>query len=226
MTLSSTCGSSSIFQGDELKPGVYKIQNLSTENYLDVHLRSMQLCCRPAKDLEGKRGLWKIRRLGDGYAVWRVDPGNPYQFCSPMKGLADGDPVCVTPYPVGWRIQRADDSIYRGFGFVRFHFGSSERTWDLWDGCKDNGAPVNFYRLDQTAVQVWRLIPVEVESVDTPLPQSSPETFGLGLPPYDLNEPGQSSSHTQHMGSERDDFGTVVTEVTTVTTRKKYRVDG
>jgi len=215
----------SIFQGDELNSGVYKIQNLYTENYLDLHLHSKKLCCRPAKDLEGKRGLWKIRRFGDGYAVWRVDPGNPYQFCSPMKGLNDQDPVCVTAYPVGWRIQRADDNIHRGFEYVRFHFGSSERTWDLWAGCKDNGAPVNFYGLSQNASQVWRLIPVEVESMDTPL-QSSSETFGLGLPPYDLNESDQSSSHAQHVGSERDDFGTVVTEVTIVTTRKKYRVDG
>jgi len=89
-----------------------------------------------------------------------------------------------------------------------------------------NISQVNFCTLNQSAVQVWRLIPTEVESVDTPLPQSSPETFGLGLPPYDTNEPGQSSSHSQHVGSERDDFGTVVTEVTVVTTRKKYRVDG
>ena len=62
---------------------------------------------------------------------------------------------------------------------------------------------------------------MEVEGVD----KSSLETFGSGLPPYDENEPGRSSSREQHMGSEHDDFGTVVTEVTVVTTRKKYRVD-
>lgn len=49
--------------------------------------------------------------------------------------------------------------------------------------------------------------------MDTPL-QSSPKPLGLGLPPYDENEPEQSN-----------DFGTVVTEVTVITTRKKYRVD-
>ena len=64
------------------------------------------------------------------------------------------------------------------------------------------------------------MIPVEVEGVD----RSSSETLGSGLPPYDENEPGQSSRE-QYMGSEHDDFGTVVTEVTVVTTRKKYRVD-
>ena len=51
------------------------------------------------------------------------------------------------------------------------------------------------------------------------------EIFGLDLPPYDENEPRQSSAREQHVGSERDDFGTVVTEVTIVTTRKRYRVD-
>lgn len=65
---------------------------------------------------------------------------------------------------------------------------------------------------------------MEVEDADKP-PQSSPETVGLGLPPYDGSELGQSSAHVQRVESERDDFGTVVTEVTVVTTRKKYRVE-
>ena len=65
---------------------------------------------------------------------------------------------------------------------------------------------------------------MEGEGVDTPL-QSSSETLGFGLPPYGENQTGQSSDHVQHVGSEHDGFGTVVTEVTIVTTRKKYRVD-
>lgn len=63
---------------------------------------------------------------------------------------------------------------------------------------------------------------MEINDVDTPL-QS--EAFGSGLPPYDGNDSGQSSARTRHVESESDDFGTVVTEVTIVTTRKKYRVD-
>ena len=55
---------------------------------------------------------------------------------------------------------------------------------------------------------------------------SSSEPFGPGpLPSYDGDTTGQSSAHTQHTESERDDLGTVVTEVTTVTTRRKYRVE-
>ena len=49
--------STTIFQDGKLKPGIYKIQNLYTENYLDIHLHSMELCCRPAKDLGNGRGL-------------------------------------------------------------------------------------------------------------------------------------------------------------------------
>lgn len=53
----------------------------------------------------------------------QVDPGNPCQFCSLMRGLGDKDPVCVTAYPASWRVERAQDSIYRGFEYVRWDFG-------------------------------------------------------------------------------------------------------
>jgi len=55
---------------------------------------------------------------------------------------------------------------------------------------------------------MWKLIPVE-----------------LGIPPpYDGGAIGQPPAHVQRE-TEYDDFGTIVTEVTTVTTRKKYRVE-
>ena len=53
----------------------------------------------------------------------------------------------------------------------------------------------------------------------------SSEVLGSGPPSYDEGATGQSSVRTQVAESERDDFGTVVTEVTTVTTRKRYRVE-
>ena len=69
------------------------------------------------------------------------------------------------------------------------------------------------------------MIPVNVEGMPTTLGSSS-ETLGPGtLPSYDGGTTGQSSAHAQHTESERDDFGTIVTEVTTVTTRRKYRVE-
>jgi len=153
----------SIFGDGKLKPGVYKIQNVHTENYLDIHLNSMEVCCRPAKDLEDGRGLWKIERLGGGYAVWRFGPGGPSQFCNPMQGLNIETSLFVTAYPAAWRIERADDGVFRGFEYVRFHWGPTEKTWDLWAGRKENGAPVKFYNLASHAWQVWRLIPVEIE---------------------------------------------------------------
>ena len=50
-------GPPAIFEGEKLKPGVYKIQNLYAETFLDIHLHSMEVCCRPAKDLEDGKGL-------------------------------------------------------------------------------------------------------------------------------------------------------------------------
>jgi len=56
--------------------------------------------------------------------------------------------------------------------------------------------------------------------------QSLPEQLGLGTLPSDEGDvAGQSSTHAQNIESERDDLGTVVTEVTIVTTRKRYRVE-
>ena len=45
-------------------------------------------------------------------------------------------------------------------------------------------------------------------------------------PSRDGDTAEQSSTHAQHVReTEHDEFGTTVTEVTTITTRKKYRVE-
>jgi len=59
-------------------------------------------------------------------------------------------------------------------------------------------------------------------------PRSPNETVEQEFPPsYGGDGTGQSSTRTQRAESERDDFGTIVTEVTTVTTstRRRYRVE-
>ena len=58
-----------------------------------------------------------------------------------------------------------------------------------------------------------------------PKPLQSSRCSG-SLPSYNEDATGQPSTHTHHADSERDDFGTIVTEVTTVTTRRRYRVEG
>jgi hypothetical protein len=78
--------------------------------------------------------------------------------------------------------------------------------------------------------RIWKLLPVKVEGVIVHS-RSCSETLGLGsLPSYDGNTTGQSSTHTQYAESEHGDLGTVVNEVTvvttTVTTRKRYQVEG
>ena len=85
MTQNSTSDSSSIFEDGRLKAGIYKIQNIYTETFLDIELFSRGVCCRPAKDLGEGRGLvsqhrlmvdhasdrqkWEIKSLGDGHTV-------------------------------------------------------------------------------------------------------------------------------------------------------------
>ena len=60
MTPNSTNNPASIFENERLRPGVYKIQNLRSETYLDIHRHSKELCCRPARDLEDGGGLVRL----------------------------------------------------------------------------------------------------------------------------------------------------------------------
>ena len=57
MNPNSTSDSSSIFKGEKLKSGIYKIQNLYTQTYADIHEHSRDVCCRPATALGEGRGL-------------------------------------------------------------------------------------------------------------------------------------------------------------------------
>ena len=55
-----TTNSSSIFKDVKLKPGIYKIQNIQSETYIDIEVHTRKVCCRPAKDLGEGRGF--VRR--------------------------------------------------------------------------------------------------------------------------------------------------------------------
>ena len=57
MTLTSTNDPSSIFKDGKLKLGIYKIQNVFTETFLDIDVYSRVMCCRPAEDLGEGRGI-------------------------------------------------------------------------------------------------------------------------------------------------------------------------
>ena len=54
MTLTSEKSSDSMFEDGKLKPGVYKIQNIVGQTYLDIRDHTQELCCRPAAALDGK----------------------------------------------------------------------------------------------------------------------------------------------------------------------------
>lgn len=72
--------------------------------------------------------------------------------------------------------------------------------------------------------KIWKFFPVKTDASSTPPPEADDS------PLYEEGPTGQSSTRTKHAESEKDEFGTIVTEVTvvttksTVTTRKKYRV--
>lgn len=50
-----------IFENGKLKPGVYQIQNIKTETFLDIEVHTRELCCRPERDLGRGRGF--VRQL-------------------------------------------------------------------------------------------------------------------------------------------------------------------
>ena len=50
-------GPFNIFEDGRLRLGIYKIQNLYSRTYLDIHEHSREVCCRPAQNLEDGAGL-------------------------------------------------------------------------------------------------------------------------------------------------------------------------
>ena len=77
--------------------------------------------------------------------------------------------------------------------------------------------------------RVWELIPVRFDNDSTAQPSSSSvptRDLVSPLPPYERNT-GNDSCACSHVTTEPGDdgLGTTVIEVTTVTTRKKYRVE-
>ena len=70
MTQKSTTDPPRIFQDGKLKPGIYKVQNLRSETYLDVDQHSKEMCCRPVRVSDAQK--WDSKPLGSGYSVQRV----------------------------------------------------------------------------------------------------------------------------------------------------------
>ena len=54
MTVTSTNDSVSIFKDEKLKPGIYRIQNIVGQTYVDIREHTRELCGRPTTVLEGK----------------------------------------------------------------------------------------------------------------------------------------------------------------------------
>jgi len=54
MTLAPTNESGSVFKDGKLQPGIYKIQSIVSQTYVDIQENTRELCGRPATLLEGK----------------------------------------------------------------------------------------------------------------------------------------------------------------------------
>ncbi|KAF9781763.1 hypothetical protein BJ322DRAFT_1023120 [Thelephora terrestris] len=223
----------SIFEDGKLKSGIYKIQSLYYPKfYLDIHEYTRETCCHPVENLEEGRGLWEIKPLGAGYSIRRIEPGKPEQFFAPTEGTTKGTSFFVGPYPVAWRIEVVNDAKHRGFEYIRsepeiirIFWGNTDLTWAVESETKDNRAKVYSWPHNNGNWGMWKFIPVEV--------YGGPEGPSQGpLPPYDGNARRQSSTRDQHVELEHGEFGTIVNQVTvvttvtesTITTHKRHRI--
>lgn len=74
MTITSTNDPVSIFKDGKLKPGIYKIQNIVGQTYVDTREHTRELCGRPATALEGK-GLVRFMSLFNSYRLTIISSG-------------------------------------------------------------------------------------------------------------------------------------------------------
>ena len=99
-TMTTTSGSSSIFKDGKLKPGIYKIQNLKPEYYLDVRTHSMEVCCRAERDLEEGRGLVRVQPSSVRFVCSRLEVGShtPWRWICDKNGeIAYGSSIDRLP---------------------------------------------------------------------------------------------------------------------------------
>jgi len=225
----------SLFKDGELKPGIYKIQNIVGQTYVDVRDRSRELCCRPATVLEGK-GQWEILSFGPGYTIRRIEKEKPDQFCTVLSGSTDKEgrvSVSVSTFPGVWRVEIVRNQCYKGCEYIRFFWGTTSLTWDLADfGSDKDNTPVHYGGGEGfQPCRIWKLIPVRLYAIDS-VPEAStiPTPASSILPPYDGNLGGQRCTHSHQTTEVNNDveYGTTVIETTTtntITTQKKYRVE-
>ena len=74
--------------------------------------------------------------------------------------------------------------------------------------------------------RIWKLVPVRVENFGRQSPSSFMPTRDSSVPPHE-EKAGNYRCTCSHLTTELGDdgFGTTVTEVTTVTTRRRYRLE-
>jgi len=171
----------SIFEYGKLKPGKYKVQNLTSQTYLEVQNDSRRLCCRPDRVLSPWGGLWEFKSTDSGYTIKKVESGKPDQYCNAVEwGLFGfGNPVSATAYPAAWRVELVNDLKFQGFGYVRIFWGSSNKALDLtWWGSSNDGTSVTLWEnIDPAPWRIWKLLPVQEERPSTDKKDEAPPQY-------------------------------------------------
>ncbi|KAF9648159.1 hypothetical protein BDM02DRAFT_3187328 [Thelephora ganbajun] len=75
MTFTSTDNSPPIFENGKLKPGIYKIQNLQTEGYVDIH--------------EHLKEMWTETDRTYAYWIWKLLPVKVEGMITPSQSSSE-----------------------------------------------------------------------------------------------------------------------------------------
>jgi len=228
----STSTSSSILQNGRVKPGIYKIRNIVSGTYVDIKDHVRELCGRHFNTLESSRGQWEILPFGQGYTIQKAGPvvaGQREQFCIMLEGLTNGSVVSVSSFPGAWMITVVEDEKYSGLEYVRISWGPTNMVWDLaqWGSDRDGTRVEVMDNSKFAACRIWELIPATLDNF-THQPSSSFVARGDpgAAPPYEERTGNRCCTCSHVTTAPADDgYGTTVIEVTTVITRKKYRVE-
>lgn len=121
--------SSSIFKDDWVKPGIYKVQSVVSEGFVDVDPNTKIFTCKTSSSAE-----WQVVRLGEGYSISKLKFGGPPEFPTVLAGKPDKEgrvPVTATEYTTTWRVEKVTDPKHPNS--VRFFWAETSQVWDLSD---------------------------------------------------------------------------------------------
>ncbi|KAF9648154.1 hypothetical protein BDM02DRAFT_3261202 [Thelephora ganbajun] len=155
---------SSILKNGKLKPGIYQIQNLIGQTFVEMQGSARTSAVGPRRRYRAEK--WDFQPFRPGYTIRKVYPkgsSKPDLYCAMLEGLGNRSSVAVSPYPAAWKIQIVDEEKCRGFEYIRVVWSTTEMVWDLaWWGNSSDGNKVQVFAGNSTQpCQNWKLIPID-----------------------------------------------------------------